>query len=202
MNIEDRFEINAAIERLVADGPVFDPKDAAVLIAKVPHTGVGGVEFRFDGDSPRTGFEGVLAGMGRLRDEAPSRSTKRVSTVPEPVRVGGYKIWHRTGGVVIELMWADTDLGTDGRRRDGTSIILDYNRRTRTATGLRISRLLPIELVFWPKPRISVRFEIQTFVAWKKPGTPGSAAGGSAGARAVPPSPPRRMDGLEAVALS
>jgi len=202
MKIEDRFEINAAIERLVAEGTVFDPADAALLIDKVPLTGAGGVEFRFDDEKPQTGLEGFAAGVGRFRDEKSGRSTKRVSTVPEPVRVGGYKIWHRAGGIVIELMWADTDLEKDGRRRDGTSIILEYNRRTRTAKALRISRLLPIELVFWPKPRISFRLELMTFVTWKKPGTPGGTTSAPYSAPAISLAPTRRMDGFKATALA
>lgn len=112
-----RFEANAIIDRLVADGETFDQDDARRLIELVPvHRRP--YRFSFSGlfRSPSSSATGQAAGVGDVKvDEEASEKSFSVNA-PRQHRIGGYVVTHEPGEIEIGLMWADTREDATGER--------------------------------------------------------------------------------------
>lgn len=183
VSINDRFEINAAIERLVDDGATFDPADAAVLIAKVPLSkGRSEHLFRIEDHSPSEGVQGYSPGHGNVRIDDDRPKVKAALGLVDVTRVGGYKLWHTVsrwkpwlGAIEITLMWHDTKLELNGAESE-PSAMLYYNRLTGQPIALKRKQVVPFEIVFWPRPHISFILQVVRPVDWKTPAEPGSPA--------------------------
>jgi len=116
MNINDRMEANAIIERMTAeDGEHFDHRDGERLIELIP----------LDRNAPNftTKFsltkqssdaaEGYAAGVGNvsMSDEEKEERVDKVLIGGEKVwKVGGYEVEHRPGRVTLRKMWARNDV--------------------------------------------------------------------------------------------
>jgi len=127
-----RYEINNVVQRLAADGDTFEPQDAADLIRLVPVTPYkwwgGGIDWTLPGGSST----GTAAGIGDVSIRNEDRKGY-VGTAPGGHRVGGYRIEHNPGRVLVALMWADT------KDEDGQKFILNYDPKTNRATRMEIA---------------------------------------------------------------
>jgi len=152
-----RLEVNAIIERLVADGVTFPSEAAARLIELIPLTRSSRVSFvgRFAGFGSK--FKGNAAGVGDVSmDDDRSEKTIRVN-VEQSHKIGGYTLTHTPGSITIELMWAETKLD-----QSGLSCVVEYNPSTRQPIRMRIAAQKMLSF-FW----ISLGYV--TYVPWKMP---------------------------------
>lgn len=169
MTTVDRFALNAILERILADGETFDPADAMALIQAVPLTKPG-IPFRwkYSGTSRGRGVEGYASGLGNVSDDRERKVEKEGGFGSDALRVGGYKLIHRPGEILIELMWSDHRRLLDRGDGPSQSAVLRYNRLTKQPKDLRIERIVPFTLR-WPFPRITFQFDLARFVPWKVP---------------------------------
>lgn len=177
VSMADRYEINAALERLVADGATFDPSDAAILIERLPVSAKSyDFSWTFLDERPQDGVEGYAPGIGKVRgrDDKPRRTDARVG--PEVHRVGGYKLTHQRGLVRIALMWAGTKIDPTGTPIPDQTALLRYDPRTRAPTRLYQEVPRTLNITLWPKPRLGFALRLMQPVVWKTPAEPGSPA--------------------------
>jgi len=182
VTISDRFEINAALERLLDDGPAFDPDDARVLIDKVPLSTKGNeIAFRYVNHTPDKGVEGFAPGVGNVRMGDGKPQVREVGLLPDVIRVGGYKLVHRPGSIRIELMWADTKIDLATGQKDDQSAILLYGRRSKQPLVLKRAIVTTLRFVLWPKPLKTFELHIGRYATWKTPSAPGGLGGAGVG---------------------
>lgn len=187
LTINERFEINAAIERLLADGAAFDPGDAGLLIEKVPLSRKRNeISFRYEDHTPDKGVEGFASGLGNVRIDAGKPRVKEIGLLPDVIRVGGYKILHRPGKLQVELMWADTNIDLATGTKQDRSVILLYDRLSKRPRVLTRAVSRPLRLVLWPKPRVSFDINFVGYVPWKTPATPGGLDGTATASESQP----------------
>ncbi|GJD90912.1 hypothetical protein BHAOGJBA_4456 [Methylobacterium hispanicum] len=187
VTINDRFEINAALERLLDDGGSFDPEDARVLIEKVPvaHKGNEFV-FRYEDHTPDKGVEGYTPEIGNVRIGDDKPRVKEVGLRPDVTRVGGYKLVHRPGSILVEVMWADTKVDLATGQKAAESAMLLYGRRSKQPLVLKRSVMGTLRLVFWPKPLKAFTLHFVRYVAWKRPSSPGGLGDVATGSGTLP----------------
>lgn len=157
MNINDRMEANAIIERMTErDGDHFDLRDGERLIELIP----------VDEDAPKVTTkmsrmkstseksQGFAAGVGNVSMSDGDKQEK-VDTVligGEKVwKVGGYEVEHRPGKITLRKMWSRND-AFDAEQE----AILDYRTEPMTL-HVRVDRTIGIPKIFeigfatWPK---------------------------------------------------
>lgn len=178
VTISDRFEINAALERLLDDGPAFDPDDARVLIEKVPLSTKGNeIVFRYENHMPDKGVEGFAPGVGNVPIGDSKPRVREVGLLPDVIRIGGYKLVHRPGSIRIELMWADTKFDLTTGQKDDQSAILLYGRRSKQPLVLQRAIVTTLRFMLWPKPLKTFELHISRYATWKTPSAPGGLGG-------------------------
>jgi hypothetical protein len=164
--MDDRYELNAAIERLVEpDTEVFLTEDAAILIAKTPHTKKSRFMLSVIDSTGGKGTEGYAAGHGNVQIEGDKKSKTKTFGAPEVARVGGYKLRHRAGRVLINLMWEDLN---EANHRDNDRVLLRYDPLTKAPMGLFLSRYRTTSIRLWPFS-IEFNFVTASWAKWKRP---------------------------------
>lgn len=154
--MQTRLTLNALLDRLVADGDVFDRADAQELINLLPL-------------SPRSSpFQFLLSwtGSSTRRGAAPGHGDVSIKDEEDKSfalgrdrrwRIGGYKVGHEPGAIEIARMWDDTRIGVDEKI---CRLIYDYGSRLPQA--MELSRERPFAL----GPLV---FISRTFDLWKTP---------------------------------
>jgi hypothetical protein len=128
MNINERMEANAIIERMTEhDDGHFDRTEAERLISLIPvDRNAPKVTAQFSRMKRSDSAEGYAAGIGNVSMQDDKQ--ERVDTVligGEKVwRVGGYEVEHKPGVMTIRKMWARNEL--IGAEQEA---ILDYRRK-------------------------------------------------------------------------
>jgi len=142
MNVDERMEANAIIERMTeSDGDHFDRRDAERLVALVP---IDAKPSRFTATFSRMrksdSAEGYAAGVGNVSVD--DGKEERVDTVlaggRKFWRVGGYEVEHLRGVMIIRKMWSRMELG--GNEEE---VRLSYGREPITLS-VRRNRFLSI----------------------------------------------------------
>jgi hypothetical protein len=115
MDIHQRLEAHAIIDRLVMNGPTFAADDARRLIDLVPVAPSSRISFKgsFRGRGP--GFKGHAAGVGDVEMKGEAKEKTLTLNVPTSHRIGGYVVTHTPGAVDIELMWGETRADQSGQ---------------------------------------------------------------------------------------
>jgi hypothetical protein len=156
----DRYQINAIVDRLVGDDPHFALDDARELIRLTPITkrALLGGSILWPGRTDRT--SGYSPGVGNI-DQKDTKEAKTMKFGDVGHRVGGYKIEHRPGSIVIALMWAETN-----PLKEGQHARLRYDRATREPIDLQIEVIRTIKFLG------IVELGMGDFVHWKAPYVP------------------------------
>ena len=109
LEMAERLEANAILDRLVSSGETFDRADAKRLIALIPAKRRR-TRLSLIGKVSKSGgnFNGHAAGVGDVNlKEADKEKKASLNELPEH-RIGGYVVTHEPGSIEIKLMWADT----------------------------------------------------------------------------------------------
>ncbi len=159
MDIHQRLEAHAIIDRLVMDGPTFAADDARRLIDLVPVAPSSRISFKgsFRGRGP--GFKGHAAGVGDVEMKGEAKEKTLTLNVPTSHRIGGYVVTHTPGAVDIELMWGETRADQSGQ-----SCSLIYDVSTGEPQEMRLAAQKSLTLLF-------ITFNYVSFIPWKKPET-------------------------------
>jgi hypothetical protein len=157
LDLTDRLEAHALLDRLVADGPTFPAGDARRLIDLIPVAPSSRISFRgvFTGHSP--GTKGHAAGIGDVALEKEAKQTTFTLNVPASHRVGGYVVTHTPGHLEIELMWAETKAD-----KTGQSCCLVYDVGTKEPQEMRIAVQKSLTVLF-------ITFNYISTIPWKTP---------------------------------
>lgn len=154
LSMQDRFEVNAIIERIVEPSEFFSASDALRLIEIFPTTPRRlGFQARYESEGP--GVQGHAAGVGDVQIDGDKKAKEINLNDPVTHRVGGYKIAHHPGRLLIKLMWADTRPD-----RSGQYCAIRYNPRDRSNLRMLISVEKELNLGF-------LTLGYATMVPWK-----------------------------------
>jgi hypothetical protein len=159
MDIHQRLEAHAIIDRLVRDGRTFAADDARRLIALVPVAPSSRISFKGSFRSRGSGFKGHAAGVGDVEMKGEAKEKTLTLNVPASHRIGGYVVTHTPGSVDIELMWRETRADQTGQ-----SCALIYDVSTGEPQEMRLASQKSLTLLF-------LTFNYVSFIPWKKPET-------------------------------
>lgn len=140
ISVERRLEINAVIDRLVADGNTFDAADAEELISKLPlsaRSSLFQIDGRWQGTSSQQGY---AAGHGQATIEDEEEKSLRVGK-DRRWRIGGYQIDHVPGMIEISLLWVDTLDDASGK-----VCRLTYERASKRPVAMYLARDLSFSI--------------------------------------------------------
>jgi len=157
MNVHTRLEVNAIIDRLVADSSTFSRSDARRLINLIPVTPRPRFSLKGIFQGGRSGFRGHAAGLGDVELKEEANEKKITLNIPVSHKIGGYVVTHTPGAVNIELMWAESK-----EDQSGQSCILVYDVATKQPKEMRIAAQKTLPLLFLIIKYIS-------YIPWKRP---------------------------------
>jgi hypothetical protein len=157
LDLNDRLEAHAILDRLVADGPTFPAGDACLLIELIPVAPSSLISFTGIFKRPGPGIKGHAAGLGDVTLRGEAKQSTFTLNVPSSHKIGGYVVTHTPGHLDIELMWAETRADQTGQ-----SCCLVYDVSSKEPKEMRIAVQRSLTVLF-------ITFNYISFVPWKTP---------------------------------
>jgi len=157
LNLEDRLEAHALLDRLTRDGSTFSREDAKRLIMLIPITPRRRFSFTGLFHGRGAGFRGRAAGVGDVELDGEGRQKQVTWNAPPVHRIGGYLVTHTPGQFVIDLLWIATREDASGQ-----SCQLLYQADTGEPTAMEISVQRTLTLLF-------IRLAYISYAPWKMP---------------------------------
>lgn len=157
LNLQDRLEAHALLDRLTRDGQTFAREDAKRLIALIPISPLRRFSFTSLFQSRGSGFRGRAAGIGDVEFDGDGKEKRVAWNAPAIHRIGGYTVSHTPGQIVIDLLWIAT-------REDmsGQSCQLLYDVATGEPRAMEITIQKTLTLLF-------IRLAYISYASWKTP---------------------------------
>ncbi|CAH1672496.1 MULTISPECIES: hypothetical protein [unclassified Chelatococcus] len=151
--ITDRLQINAILDRMLGEADVFALEDGRQLARLVPFTSRSSIILNATTTETGSGITGHAPGIGNVTDDR--KEEKTVTWGDRRLRVGGYKLTHKAGEILIGRMWDHTE-------EDPREALFRYNPLSGEPIALDISYQASIGLG-------PLKVGFTRFTLWKKP---------------------------------